>query len=176
MAKQSIQQNAHTGFKGMKPDTRKFFVSNLSKIGGAIDKDKAAAFFGVTPRTIANWWRTGAPNWVDNYVHYYERSIPDTKEWRGYYFARDGRLMSPYRGLSFSANELSHMDMERMFASATRRENQQIRKQLDSLRDEDEVKAIKAEFDKIVKTLEALKHSPALAVKGKYIKPVSKRA
>ncbi|WP_394131640.1 DUF3653 domain-containing protein [Shewanella maritima] len=164
------------GFENMTPATREFFLFTFKKSEHShhtLDKDKAAAFFCVTPRTITNWWRTGCPAWVDNYIKLYKRSIPNTKEWQDFRFSHDGKeLLTPFKRHSFTANQLLGLFYETQFHRMDKSENKKLRLQVDSLRSEEETEALKGELDFLIQSIKKLKDSPILAHKGKYSKSV----
>lgn len=174
MNKQS-NNNSLNGLSNMKSATRFFFLEQFSDARGIMDKDKAASFFCVTRRTVNNWLRTGCPTWVDNYVALYKRSIPDTKEWRGFSFSHDGsRLLTPYSNQSYSPSDLLRHFYEKQFSALTRVERDKLAEQLAAIRSEEEAEAIREELDYIAQTLDKLKNSPILAPAGKINQPVKK--
>lgn len=161
------------GLEKMKKKTREFFYDNFRQPNQKIDKQAAAEFFGVTPRTISNWWSTGCPAWVDSHVALYLRAIPNLKEWNGFRFSHDGKqLLTPYERHSFTPQMLLMEFYNRQFNRNTRTEHRQLTKQVDSLRNDDEAAAIRAELDSIISSINKLKHSPIVAPKNTYSKKI----
>jgi hypothetical protein len=174
MKKQS-EKNQLNGLLQMKSVTRFFFFEHFGNALGEMDKDKAAAFFCVTRRTVNNWLRTGCPTWVDNYVDLYKRAIPNNKEWRGFSFSHDGsRLLTPYANQSYSPGDLLKHFYDKQFSALTRVERDKLAAQLAAVRSEEEAEAIRTELDYIAKTLEKLKLSPILAPSGTFNTTVKK--
>ncbi|MGI2072642.1 DUF3653 domain-containing protein [Shewanella baltica] len=168
MTKKS-NRSTPNGFIKMKKTTRDFFYSTFSRADGALDKQKAADFFGVTLRTISNWWSTGSPAWVDGYVRLYQRSIPDTKDWDGFRFSHDRKeLLTPYERHSFTPQRLLMDFYNKQFDRHTRTENRQLNKQVEALRNDEEAAAIRSELDNIISTINKLKNSPVVAPKKAY--------
>ncbi len=163
MRKES-KKSEEKGFLLMKPRTRSFFLTNFYRDHKYIDSQKAADFFGVTTRTINNWWASGCPNWVDNYVELYQRAIPDTKDWDGFKFV-EGRLYTPYDKLTFAPSELMKIFYDRQFNRLDRVHNKQLTAQVDELRNDEEAAAIREELDHMINTLNKLKVSPIVAPK-----------
>lgn len=171
MTKQSISKS--NGLKKMKKQTRDFFYSNFKQPNNKIDKQSAAEFFGVTPRTVANWWATGCPAWVDSHVELYLRAIPNRKEWQGFRFSHDGKeLLTPYERHSFTPEKLLMEFYNKQFNRNTRTENRQLNKQVDALRSDEEAAAIRAELDHIIKSINKLKDSPIVAPKKTFSKSI----
>lgn len=172
MTKQSIKKHSN-GFEKMKKHTRDFFYTHFRRPDNKIDRDTAAQFFGVTSRTVGNWWATGCPAWVNNYVDLYCRAIPNTKEWSGFRFSHDGKeLLTPYEKHSFTPDKLLMDFYNKQFNRNTRTENRQLIKQVDSLRNDEEAAAIRAELDHIVDTVNKLKSSPLMAPKKAFSKSI----
>lgn len=167
MRKES-NKNSENGFLMMKPRTRTFILSNFTRENGTVDTLKAAEFFSVTTRTINNWWSTGCPDWVNRYVELYQRSIPDTKDWKGFSFSHDGKLLTPYKDHSFTGGQLLMVFFDKQFNRFDRVEKQKLSEQVDSLRNDEEAAAIREELDVIISTLSKLKQSPIVAPKKQF--------
>ncbi|WP_351001112.1 hypothetical protein [Shewanella sp. TB7-MNA-CIBAN-0143] len=166
-------KNNIDGLKQMKKKTRDFFYDTFRQPNQKIDKQAAAEFFGVTPRTITNWWSTGCPDWVDSHVALYLRAIPNSTEWNGFRFSHDGKeLLTPYEKHSFTPQTLLMDFYNRQFNRNTRTEHRQLTKQVDSLRNDEEAAAIRAELDGIISAINKLKHSPIVAPKNSYSKTI----
>jgi hypothetical protein len=168
--------NKLDGLKKMNKKTRGFFYDNFRQPNQKIDKQSAAEFFGVTPRTIANWWSTGCPAWVDSHVALYLRAIPNSKEWNGFRFSNDGKqLLTPYERHAFTPQMLLMEFYNKQFNRNTRTEHRQLTKQVDSLRNDKEAAAIRAEMDHIIESINKLKQSPVIAPKNTYSKNVNEK-
>lgn len=159
---------SENGFQTMKPRTRTFILSNFMRANGTVDTQQAAEFFCVTTRTINNWWSTGCPSWVDRYVELYQRAIPNTKDWRGFSFSQDGKLLTPYKDHSFTGGQLLMVFFDKQFNRFDRVEKQKLSEQVDSLRNDEEAAAIREELDVIISTLSKLKQSPIVAPKKQF--------
>ena len=164
MRKDSNKNNLN-GLLTMKPRTRNFILTSFARDNGTIDKQLAADFFCVTTRTIANWWSTGCPDWVNRYVELYQRSIPESKEWRGFSFSPDGKLLTPYKNLTFTSGQLLMVFFDKQFNRFDRVEKEKLAAQVDSLRNDDEAAAIRDELEVIINSLTKLKASPIVAPK-----------
>lgn len=173
MRKES-NKNSLNGFSTMKPRTRTFILTNFVRENGTVDTQRAAEFFRVTSRTINNWWSTGCPDWVNRYVELYQRAIPDSKDWKGFRFSRDGKLLTPYENLTFTGGQLLMVFFDRQFNRFDRAEKEKLSVQVDSLRNDEEAAAIRDELDVIINTLTKLKQSPIVAPKKAFTK-VAKR-
>ena len=160
-------------FFKMTPNTRDYFLSNFSNHKGGIVAERAALVFDVSPRTVRHWWRVGCPNWVNRFADMAQRSIPDTEQWHDFRFV-NGRLLMPYKNLSFSASDLLMQYYDRQFNAMVRTDNAQLASQVDALRNKEEAAAINQEIDDIIKTLNKLKNSPVLANKKEYHKAVAR--
>lgn len=169
MRKES-NKNSLNGFSTMKPRTRTFILSNFIRENGTVDTQRAAEFFCVTTRTINNWWSTGCPDWVNRYVELYQRSIPESKEWQGFSFSPDGKLLTPYKNLTFTSGQLLNVFFDRQFNRLDRAEKEKLSAQVDSLRNDDEAAAIRDELEVIINTLTKLKQSPIVAPKKAFAK------
>ncbi|BDY05024.1 hypothetical protein F0521_20650 [Ferrimonas sp. YFM] len=99
-------------------------------------------------------------------AHMATRMIPDSKDWDGFYFGRDGRLHTPVARLSFSGNELNFQHYEKQFAANDRRARAALEKQLRAVRSEDERKKAIQEIEFVLETLKGLQRSPLLATEG----------
>jgi hypothetical protein len=171
----SIKSNTNNinGLSTMKPQTRSFFLASFNRTNGTLDTQAAAEFFNVTTRTINNWVATGCPQWVNNYVDMYLRAIPKTKDWKGFRFSHDGeRLITPYDKLTFAPSELLRIFYDRQFNRFDRVEKNQLKEQVAELRSDEEAKAIRAEIDEMIKTLEKVKLSPIVAPQMVFTKKV----
>ena len=167
------KKNNFNGLTTMKPKTRSFFLASFKRSNGTLDTQAAADFFNVTTRTINNWVSTGCPDWVNNYVSMYLRSIPNTKDWKGFYFSHDGeRLITPYDKLTFSPSELLKIFYDRQFNRFDRVEKDQLKTQVEELRSDEEAKAIREEIDDMILTLEKVKLSPIVAPQKTFAKKV----
>ena len=170
------KKNNFNGLKTMKPKTRSFILSTFRRNNQTLDTQAAANFFNVTTRTINNWVATGCPEWVNHYVSMHLRSIPDTKDWKGFYFSHgDERLNTPYSNLTFSAGELLMIFYDRQFNRFDRVEKDQLKNQVAELRSDEEAKAIREEIDDMIKTLEKVKLSPIVAPQKTFTKKIREK-
>ncbi|RTR33533.1 hypothetical protein [Shewanella atlantica] len=151
--------------------TRFWFLTNFGTKNGSIDSQKAADYIGVSPRTVRQWWRVGCPPWIDKLAELASRTIPETKDWDGFTF-KDGRLITPYDKLTFAPSELMRIFYDRQFNRFDRVEKDQLKTQVNELRNEDEAHAIREEIDGLILSLESLKRSPIVAPKLTYAKTV----
>ena len=160
----------------MLSSTRFWFLSNFGKQNGSIDSNKAAEYFGVSARTVRHWWQVGCPPWIDRMAELSSRAIPDSKDWDGFRFDKTGRLLTPYKNLTFSAGELLMIFYDRQFNRFDRVEKEKLTEQVESLRSDDEAAAIREELDVIISTLSKLKQSPIVAPKKAFAASVKRTA
>lgn len=159
----------------MLTSTRLWFLDKFGTGKGSIDSQKAADYIGVSARTVRQWWLVGCPPWIDKIAYLAKRMIPDTKDWDGFKFV-EGRLYTPYNKLTFAPSELLKVFYDRQFNRFDRVERQQLKVQVDELRNEDEATAIREEINAMIQSLESLKRSPIVAPKMVYTEKVrSKR-
>lgn len=90
-----MPRKAHSEFWKMR---RKFYISN----------NDAAELFGVTPRTIRNWDRRGAPAWAMRELMIRDRCLGGIHPaWLGFRIGWNGWLYGPH-GLKLRPEALRH--------------------------------------------------------------------
>lgn len=157
----------------MKTCTRRWFLATFGNGSDGIDYSAAAKFCDVSPRTVRYWWHTSCPPWIDRLAYLAGRSIPESKDWQGFGFSPDGRLITPYKNLTFTSGQLLNVFFDRQFNRIDRNDKAKLAAQVDALRDDDEARAIREELDIIAATLTKLQRSPVLAPKGQFFEPMA---
>ncbi|WP_198783452.1 hypothetical protein [Shewanella putrefaciens] len=149
----------------MKTCTRRWFLATFGNGSDGIDYSAAAKFCDVSPRTVRYWWHTSCPPWIDRLAYLAGRSIPESKEWNGFSFSPDGKLLTPYKNLTFTSGQLLMVFFDKQFNRFDRVEKEKLSAQVDSLRNDDEAAAIREELEVIINSLTKLKASPIVAPK-----------
>lgn len=126
-----------------------------------IDFKAAGLALGVAPSTVKRWRAKEPPRSIKRCLYLYRRAIPDAKDWDGFWFA-DNQLYTPFKGLSFRAVDLLHIFYERQFSALDQAEKAQLKKQLATLRNDEERLAIVDEIDAVIQSLNSIKCSPLL--------------
>ncbi|MCH7422647.1 hypothetical protein AYI95_01760 [Shewanella xiamenensis] len=157
-------------FSPMKTCTRRWFLATFGNGTDGIDYNAAAKFCDVSPRTVRYWWSTSCPPWIDRLAYLASRSIPESKEWQGFGFSHDGKLLTPYKNLTFTSGQLLNVFFDRQFNRFDRAEKEKLSAQVDSLRSDEEAAAIRDELEVIINTLTKLKQSPIVAPKKAFAK------
>lgn len=155
-------------FNPMKTCTRRWFLAMFTNGTNGINYDEAAKYCGVSPRTVRYWWSTSCPPWIDRLAYFASRSIPENKDWKGFSFSHDGKLLTPYKDHSFTGGQLLMVFFDKQFNRFDRVEKQKLSEQVDSLRNDEEAAAIREELDVIISTLSKLKQSPIVAPKKQF--------